>query len=184
MIAIIAYILAIILEIGFAISFTIYTVFLIYSNIKGSPYVPTKAKDIDPILQAANLKKGQLFVDLGCGDGRVVRKAVTNYGMKGVGIDINPLLLARARLQTKISHLKNIEFKREDLLLTDLSHADVIYVFLMPTIIAKLSTRFKKETKESVLIISRGFKIPGWEKNLIKTVEQKPFPSYFYTKNS
>ncbi len=183
MIAIIAYILAIILEIAFAIGFTIYTIFLIYSNLKGSPYVPTKAGDLDAILKAANLKKGKVFIDLGCGDGRVVRKAVAEYGVKGIGVDVNPLLLARARLQTKIGHLKNIEFNREDILKTDISKADVIYVFLMPGIIAKLTPRFEKETKKSLLVISRGFKVPGWEKKLIKTVEQKPFPSYFYKKD-
>src|SRR3989344_3747698 len=85
----------------FIISVAIYLLGLIYSSFKGSPYVPTKRKIIQNILKSAGLKRGHKFIDIGCGDGRIVEEAVS-FGAVGTGIDINPLLIFRARLRAKL----------------------------------------------------------------------------------
>lgn len=175
-----AYLLAIFFELLFVIGFTIYTIFLIYSNLKGSPYVPTKGKEADLILKEANLVKNSLFFDLGCGNGQIVRKAVSQYKVRGVGVDVNPLLLLIASTITKLRHLKNIKYKQENILDTDISKADTVYLFLMPRLIEKLVPKLERELKKEALVISHGFKINGWEKYLRKTIDNKPFPTYFY----
>jgi len=43
----------------------------------GSPYVATRKKRIEEILKEVELKKGKLFIELGSGDGRIVRTAVS-----------------------------------------------------------------------------------------------------------
>ena len=43
-------------------------------------------------------------------------------------------------------------------------------------------SRFNKELKKKTLVISHGFKIPGWEKKLVNQLNNKPFPTYFYIK--
>ena len=52
----------------------------------------------------------------------------------------------------------------------------------MPEMIVKLINKFNKELKKKTLVISHGFKIPGWEKKLVNQLNNKPFPTYFYIK--
>lgn len=146
----------------------------------GSPFVPTSKKELINFLKEAGIKKGQLFLELGCGDGRVVKTAVKEYGARGIGIDINPTLILYARFRAWLSRTKNLEFKVQNLHKTDLSQADIIYLFLMPELIKKLEPRLKAGTKKNADIISHGFKIVGWEKYNFKTIPNKPFPTYYY----
>ncbi len=160
----------------FLIFMSLYTLFLIYSSFMGSPYVPTKSKKVLEILKHAHLKKGKLFVELGSGDGRIVRWAVKKYHVKGLGVDINPLLV----FWSKILGGKNIEFKVENIFDTDLKKADYVYLFLMPKLIEKLVIKMKKELKKGAIVISHGFPIKGWEKKLYKKLNDNPFPTYYY----
>src|SRR3990167_11055463 len=100
MLAVILYFIAIFTELIFAIGFTVVTLSFIYSNLKGSPYVPTRQKEIDKILKNANLKARQIFFELGCGDGRVCRRAAILYQVKAIGVDVNPLLICYAKFLT------------------------------------------------------------------------------------
>lgn len=142
--------------------------------------MPTSAKIIDEILKRAKLKKGQVFLELGSGDGRVVRQAVKSFGVIGRGIDVNYLLILYSRLQAKLAKLENIDFKTQDVFKTDLSKADVIFVFLLPGLLKKLAPKFKNECKKKALIISHGFKIEGMEKELSHKIDRKFFPTYYY----
>jgi SAM-dependent methyltransferase len=177
----ILYLLLVVVLFIFLICFSIYTLFLIYSSIKGSPFVATNKKKIINILKLANLKKNKLFYDLGCGDGRVVITAVEKFQVNGVGIDVNPLLIKMAKIKAKISNIPSnkIKFYRANILKYDFSNADYIYLFLMPELINKLKKNFTK-LKKGAIIISHGFKIEGWDNLLVKKIEDVPFPTYYY----
>src|SRR5437868_6954577 len=54
------------------------------------PYWPTPPKVVDKMLELADVKKGDVVYDLGCGDGRIVVTAAKNYGVKGFGFDLDP----------------------------------------------------------------------------------------------
>ena len=136
--------------------------------------------EVRHILKETKLKKGQVFYDLGCGDGRVVRTAVQEYGVKGVGVDINPLLIWVSLIKARLADLKNIHFRRENIFSSDLSDADVVYLFLMPELLAKLKKKLVSELKPKTIILSHGFKIEGWDNYLTRTVHHLPFPTYFY----
>lgn len=160
----------------------IHSLFCIIVDFTGAPFVGTDSKIIDEILQQADIKKGQQFLELGSGDGRVVRRAVKKYGVYGTGIDLHIPLIIYSRLQAKLSGLRNIEFKVANFFKTDLSQADVIFVFLLPKTLEKLKPKLLGETKKNTLIISHGFKIAGMEKNLVKKIDRKIFPTYYYYK--
>ena|SRR3989338_3501145 len=180
MLAIILYFAAIFAELIFAIVFTIVIISFIYSNLKGSPYVPTRQKEIDKILKNANLKARQNFLELGCGDGRVCRRAAILYKVKAVGVDVNPLLTWYARFLTKLKSVKKTKFIRQNIFATDISNADVIYLFLMPKLLQLLLPKFEKELKKQAIVISHGFKIVEWQNRLMKKIEGKPFATYYY----
>ncbi len=177
----IIYIIILFIELVFLIILATYLLSLLYSSYKGSAYVATKSKIIDNILKKADLKEKMVFFDLGCGDGRIVRKAVENYQVKGIGVDVNPLLIFIAQLISRFKKIDNLQFVNKDIFEVDLAQADVIYLFLMPKLIDKLKVKLKKQTKNRVKIISHGFKINGWESYLYDQISAEPFNTYFYS---
>jgi len=146
----------------------------------GSPYVATKNKQVDLILKELKPKKGKIFYELGCGDGRVIRKAVKEYGVLGFGFDVNPFLLWWAKFLAKKENLKNIIFQRKNILDLSYKNVDYVYLFLLPELIAKLKKKMKKQLPKKAIVVSHGFPIVGWEKKLFKKIEEKPFPTYYY----
>ena len=167
---------------GFVIPLFIclFAIFTIISDIFGAPYVPTSSKILDEILKEARLEKGQLFIELGSGDGRVLRRAVKNFQVKGVGVDMNPLLIIYSKTLTSFMNLNNIHFKVGDIYKEDLKKADAIFLFLLPRTVNKLREKILGECRKNTLVISHGFKIEGWEKYLVKTQKRKLFSTYFY----
>ncbi|MEN9327709.1 MAG: hypothetical protein RI947_517 [Candidatus Parcubacteria bacterium] len=176
----IVYITVILGELVFSIFACFYIFSLIYSSLMGSPYVPTKNKVLKDILDRAKLKKGDLFIDLGCGDGRIVRMAATHYNVEAIGIDINPSLIWLSRLKTKLKKIRNTTFHVQNIYKSDISNADVVYLFLLPKFLVNLQNKLLKETKKGALIISHGFRIDGWDQYLVDTIVAKPFPTYYY----
>lgn len=182
MLGVILYFIAIFAELIFAIGFSAFTISFIYSSLKGSPYVPTRQKEIDDILKEANLKPKQNFLELGCGDGRVCRRAAVLYRVPALGVDVNPLLIWYARFLAKIKSAKNTEFRTQNIFATNINKADVVYLFLMPNLIELIVPKLEKELKKNALVISHGFRIATWQNRLIKKIDHKPFPTYFYRK--
>jgi hypothetical protein len=147
----------------------------------GSPYVPTRNKVALEILKEIKFQKGKLFVELGSGDARIIRLAVKKYHLKGLAVDINGLINLWAKILSKFDKTnKNIIFKTENIFDTDLRKTDYLYLFLMPDLLKKLVQKFDKELKKEAIIISHGFPINEYKKNLIKQVDRRPFPTYYY----
>lgn len=178
---IILYFFLLFTELFILIGVSVYAIGLLFSTIKGAPYVPTSKKQLDVILKNAHLAKGSLLVELGSGDGRMIRYAAKIFGLKGVGIEINPLLVWWSSfLSRRDGTQKTVRFIRKNIFDYSLANADCLYIFLMPELITKLLPKFKKELKKGTLIISHGFKIIGYEKLLIHTVFDKKFSTFYY----
>lgn len=157
-----------------------FVLFGLFSDLKGAPFVPTASKKIKEILKQANLKKDQVFLELGSGDGRVVREAVKDYYVQGIGIDVNPFLIILSKIFARIQKIPNIEFLRLNIFNYNFKFADVIFMFMLPKTINKLKKKFLDECKKGTLVISHGFKIEGFEERLIKKISDEPYPTYFY----
>lgn len=163
-----------------SIFFAIYFILLLYSALEGAPYVPTRGKDIMEILSHADLKPGQSFLELGCGDGRVTRTAVKQYQVKGTGIDVNQGLVLWARLKAWFQGLPNVRFIRENVKTISFDKRDVIYMFLLPNLIKTFAERLAVEVEPNTLVISHGFRVPQWAEHLEYTRKSPSFPTYYY----
>ena len=62
-----------------------------------NPFVPSPMHVVHKMLEVAEIKSGDILYDMGSGDGRVVIEAAKKYGIRGIGIDLNPELVAKAR---------------------------------------------------------------------------------------
>lgn len=128
------------------------------------PFVPTPVEVIDRMLELAEVKKGDVVYDLGSGDGRIVIRAAQKYGVKAVGIEMDQLLLAKARKDATaagVSHL--VEFRAEDALQADLSRATVVTLYMLPWFNEAMKPSFKKYLKPGSRIVAHDFGIEGWE---------------------
>lgn len=181
MIVLILYLLLLLILLLFLIFMSFYSLSLIYSSIKGSPYVATKNKAITEMFKQIKFNKGKKFLELGSGDGRISRYVASKYKVYATGVDVNILLVWWARFLTKNHKLdKFVKFKIENIFKTDYREFDYLYIFLMPDLIKKLEPKLKKELKKGAIIISHGFPIEELKKNMFKKLAKLPFPTYYY----
>jgi len=184
MLQLILYLMIVFLLLIFLIFMSVYGASLILSSMYGAPYVPTKNNLAKEILKGVKFKKNGLFVELGSGDGRIVRTAVKNYGVKGIGVDINGLLVFWSKiikfLDPRLRGDDKLSFITANILKADLTKADYLYLFLFPDLINRLKPNFDRQLKKGAIIISHGFPVKGYEKKLIKKVPRNTFPTYYY----
>jgi len=124
-------------------------------------YVPTPQKVVDKMLELAEVKKDDLVYDLGCGDGRIVITAAKRYGCKAVGYDIDPQRVKDSLEnveKNEVGHLVRIEEK--DIFTLDLSKANVITLYLLPSLNVKLIPQLEK-LKPGSRIVSHDFDMRG-----------------------
>jgi hypothetical protein len=124
-------------------------------------YVPTPQEVVDKMLEIAKVTKDDLLYDLGCGDGRFVVTAAKRYGCRAVGYDISPRRVKESLenvKKNKVEHLVRIEQK--DIFTLDLSEADVITLFLLPSLNEKLIPQLDK-LKPGSRIVSYRFGMRG-----------------------
>jgi len=128
------------------------------------PFVPTPIEVIDKMLEMAQVEKNDLLYDLGSGDGRVVIRAAKKYGARGVGIEMDQMLLDKARKSAAaegVSHL--VEFRAEDALKTDLSPATIVTLYMLPWFNEAMKPNFQKFLKPGSRIVAHDFGIEGWK---------------------
>jgi len=136
-------------------------VLLIFSFVIlfGAPYLPTLKKQTAEALELLDLKPGQVLLELGSGDGRVLRQAA-KQGIKGIGYEINPLLVLYSKI-ANWRYRKQVTFKCRNYWQVKLPECDGIYVFLLDRYMKKLDTKIIQEALRPVKLVSYAFKIPG-----------------------
>ncbi|MDD2805230.1 MAG: class I SAM-dependent methyltransferase [Elusimicrobiales bacterium] len=145
--------------------------------IFGAPFVPATMEAARGMTEAAGLKPGETVYDIGCGDGRVVYLAVRDYGVKGVGIELSPLvyLLARAR---GLLWRSGAEIKLGDFRWHDLSGADAVFCYLSGDVLAALETKLKKELRPGARVVSLVYRFPSWKESRSLTCGGLPVRVY------
>jgi SAM-dependent methyltransferase len=99
---------------------------------RDSPYVPTPPAVVDAMLALAQVHPGDYVIDLGSGDGRIVIAAAKKYGSRGLGVDWNAELIAKAGAEAKRQGVSDrVEFVRRDIFDTDFSRATVLTLYLL-----------------------------------------------------
>ena len=76
----------------------------------GAPYVPSQKKYITRVFKYLKLEPGELLVDVGSGDGIVLRIA-SRFGATAVGYEINPMLVLISRLLSWGDHRVSVVFE-------------------------------------------------------------------------
>jgi SAM-dependent methyltransferase len=91
----------------------------------------TSRKELKKLVKGLTLKKGDIFVDLGCGDGRVVFEVAKNFkDVTCIGYEISPIHIMIAKLSRVLlfPFSKRVRIIPEDFTKADLSNIDVAYI--------------------------------------------------------
>jgi precorrin-6B methylase 2 len=147
-----------------------------------APWVPSKKRDVLRALRLASPEKGDIIYDLGCGTGTVVFLATALYSVKAIGVEMAlPLyLICKIRSVFYTKNIGEIKFMNQNLFKTDISDADIVYVFGMPSALSKkLLPKLEAELKPGAKVVSYVFPIEGWNPKVIDWPKNQN-PVYLY----
>lgn len=124
--------------------------------------------------------KDQVVYDLGCGDGIVNVELAKLFGTRGVGLDLDESLVAKANElaeSQQVSHI--VSFLKQDILTADYSDATILFMYLLPEALEKL-----KSVLESFLLLGdkllviEMWKPSNWEEKEIYVHDKGVFRVY------
>ncbi len=126
----------------------------------GAPYVPTLKKQADTAVELLSLAPGDAIIELGCGDGRVVRRFAA-AGYRVVGYELNPILVVVARLYTW-RYRQQVTIVWGDYWHKEWPPAKGMYVFLLEKYMLKLDKKLEQYSKINgpINVVSYAFQIP------------------------
>jgi SAM-dependent methyltransferase len=128
------------------------------------PYVPTKEPIVDRMLRMAKVKPGDVLYDLGCGDGRIVIAAAKRFGIRGVGIDIDPQRIAEAEENARNAGVADrVKFIQGDLFEAKIEDASVVTLYLLPEVNLRLRPKLLSDLKPGTRIVSHNYDMGDWK---------------------
>ena len=151
----------------------------VYAAIIGAPILNTSSRRIRQIIEAADVKNGDVVYELGSGMGNIALAFSENQNVKVVGFELSPIFYFISLVRKWLLKRKNAEFRMKNFYNADLSGATIVYFYLMPKSIEKMKEKFDKELKPGTKIISFGFPIKEWKAEKIIQGENLP-KVYFY----
>jgi protein-L-isoaspartate O-methyltransferase len=133
-----------------------------------APFVPTPADVVTRMLKLASAGPGDVVYDLGSGDGRIVIAAAREFGARGVGIEIDPALVARAHRAAEDAGVAGrVSFRQQDALTADVSEATVVTLYLLAASNVKLRPLLERSLKPGSRIVAHNYPVGGWEPDVI-----------------
>jgi SAM-dependent methyltransferase len=135
-------------------------------------FVPTNIDVALGMLRLAGVGDSDLVYDLGSGDGRLVIAAAKRYGARGVGIDIDPTLVAEAARNADTAGVtERVSFRKADLFQTPLGDATVVTLYLTPSLNLRLRPKLLQELRPGARVVSNNFDMGEWEPDSMIVVQ-------------
>lgn len=135
-------------------------------------FVPTPQPVVDAMLEMARVGRGDVLYDLGSGDGRIPVTAAKRWGIRAVGIDIDPQRIKEANENAQMAGVADrVSFRNTDLFTTDISEASVVTLYLLESLNQKLRPKLLKELKPGTRIVSHAFSMGDWKPEQTRTVD-------------
>jgi len=136
-----------------------------------TPFVPTPQAVVDRMLDMAQVKAGELVIDLGSGDGRIMITAAQRHGARGFGVEIDPRLVQRSNEEARRQGVADrVKFLRQDLFNTDFHEANVLTLYLLPDVNIALRPRILAELKPGTRVVSHDYDMREWRPDAEETI--------------
>ncbi len=153
----------------------------IWAGFSAAPWVPTRKRDLARAFALLPLTSADVFIDLGSGDGRIVKHAVRSGAGSARGIEISFFFVLLSRVFLHFSGVgSRAKIVRKSLWNADLADATVIFCFLMPRAVAKLEQSLQDRVKPGTKIVSYAFHFPNLRLLQKSQPKHKDLPIYLY----
>lgn len=131
--------------------------------INAGPYVPSPDGVVSEMLDMAKVGPEDFLIDMGSGDGRIVLTAAKLRGARGLGIEIQPDLVALSQEAARRQGIADrVSFVRQDLFRTDVSKATVVTLYLLPDTVNMLAPKLQGELRPGTRVLSHDYPLAGW----------------------
>ena len=134
-----------------------------------APFVATPQDVVERMLKLAGTTSNDVVYDLGCGDGRIIITAARAFGARGVGVDIDASLIAKARAAAREAGVERlVTFTVQDAMAVDVSDATIVTLYLLAASNAKLRPALTRMLRPGARIVAHNFPLGGdWEPAVI-----------------
>jgi protein-L-isoaspartate O-methyltransferase len=137
---------------------------------KLAPYSATPPDVVERMLKLAGVGPQDVVYDMGSGDGRIVIAAARQFGARGVGIEIDPTLVAQARANAQRAGVEDrVSFRLQDALTADISDATVVTLYLLAASNVKLRPMLTRSLRPGSRIVAHNYPIGDWEPDTVDT---------------
>ena len=134
----------------------------IIGRLKGAPFVASRPERIKTMIDLANLKEGMRVVDLGSGDGSILI-AAAHRGAIATGVEMNPFLIPYSQWRARRAGVSSrTTFIRGEIKNHPIHDADVVFLYLLPSLLSKINVKLSSELKPGACVISNAFPIANW----------------------
>lgn len=147
-----------------------------------SPFVASPFPVVRHMLELAQLKKGEVFFDLGAGDGRTLIMAVKDFGAQAVGIELREDLAEKASTSIReLGFQDRAKIIQSDLFSVDVHAADVVFLYLTTSANEKVKPKLESELRSGARVVSHDYEILGWKPTKTENFCENPqlgYPSH------
>ncbi len=137
------------------------------------PYVITPRACLPKIMKELHITRDTVIYDLGCGKGDVLFAAEKFHPKKLVGYELSPLHAWYAQIKAWILR-SNAQIYRRDFFSADISDADIIYLFLVQSVVEKIWVKIQKEARPGTRVVVLANTIPDGNGQRIELHENNP----------
>ncbi|HKO61303.1 MAG TPA: class I SAM-dependent methyltransferase [Pyrinomonadaceae bacterium] len=126
-------------------------------------YYSTPQETVNEMLRMARIKSGDVLYDLGSGDGRIPIAAAQQFGVRAVGIEIDPKLILEAEKNARDANVSSlVSFRNDDMFRTSLREATVVTLYLSEKLNVLLRPKLLSELRPGTRIVSHDFRMGDW----------------------
>jgi len=144
-------------------------------------FTPTSMPIVECMLRIARTTPDDVVYDLGCGDGRVVLCAAARFGARGVGVDLNEDLIARAgrnRAALEPELAQRVRFINADVFDVDLCDATVVCLYMEPFALHRIRRDIVPTLRPGTRIVGHNVSFPDWPPDAIEIMSVHGRPRF------
>jgi SAM-dependent methyltransferase len=135
-------------------------------------WVPTPAALVERMLDMTGVTRKDYVIDLGAGDGRTVI-AAAKRGARALGIEYNPDMVTLAKRNAEKAGVSGqAQFIQADIFKTDFSAADVLTLYLLPSLNLKLRPTIL-QMRPGTRVVSHAFTMDDWQPDQTDSVDSR-----------